>query len=135
MSYIPAALRQLVIERADGRCEYCLYPQHASMLAFEMEHIVAEKHGGVTEADNLALACPFCNRAKGADLGSLDPETGGLVAFYNPRTQVWTEHFELRGAEIRPLTAHGRVTVLIFQLNHPERVQERDLLIEAGEYP
>lgn len=135
MSYIPAALRQLVIERADGRCEYCLYPQHASMLAFEMEHIVAEKHGGVTEADNLALACPYCNRAKGADLGSLDLETGELVAFYNPRTQHWRDHFELRGAEIRPLTAQGRVTVLIFQFNHPDRVQERDLLIEAGEYP
>ena len=86
MSYIPAALRQLVIERAGERCEYCLYPQHASLLAFEMEHIVSEKHGGVTEADNLALACPFCNRAK-ADLGSLDPESGELVAFYNPRTQ------------------------------------------------
>lgn len=135
MSYIPAALRQLVIERANGRCEYCRYPQHASMFAFEMEHIVAEKHGGVTEADNLALACPFCNRAKGADLGSLDPETGELVAFYNPRTQHWHDHFALHGAEIHPLTAHGRVTVFIFQFNHPDRVQERDVLIEAGEYP
>jgi hypothetical protein len=135
MSYISAALRQLVIERAGERCEYCLYPQHASLLAFEMEHIVSEKHGGVTEADNLALACPFCNRAKGADLGSLDPESGELVAFYNPRTQSWRDHFELHGPEIRPLTAHGRVTVLIFQFNHPDRVQERDLLIQGGQYP
>lgn len=135
MSYIPVALRQLVFERANGRCEYCLYPQHASMLAFEMEHIVAEKHGGVTEAENLALACPFCNRAKGADLGSLDPESGELVAFYNPRAHAWHEHFALRDAQIVPLTAHGRVTALIFQFNHPDRVQERDLLIQAGEYP
>jgi 5-methylcytosine-specific restriction endonuclease McrA len=29
-----------------------------------MEHIIAEKHRGSTEAENLALACPYCNRAK-----------------------------------------------------------------------
>jgi hypothetical protein len=135
MSYISAALRQLVSERANGRCEYCLYPEHASLLAFEMEHIVSEKHGGVSEADNLALACPFCNRAKGADLASIDPETGELTAFYNPRTQTWSDHFALKGAEIVPCSAHGRVTVLILQMNYPDRVQERQLLIEAGEYP
>jgi hypothetical protein len=135
MSYIPAALRQLVYERANGRCEYCLYPEHASLLAFEMEHIVSEKHGGVSEAENLALACPFCNRAKGADLASIDPETGELTPFYNPRTQTWRDHFALHGAEIIPCTAPGRVTVLILHMNHPDRVQERELLIEAGKYP
>ena len=108
MSYIPAALRQLVVERANGRCEYCLYPEEASLLAFEMEHIVSEKHGGVTEAENLALACPYCNRAKGADLASIDPETNELTAFYNPRTQTWSDHFVLQGAEIAPLTAFGQ---------------------------
>ena len=135
MSYIPIALRQLVVDRANGRCEYCLYPEHASMLAFEMEHIVSEKHGGVTEAENLALACPFCNRAKGADLASIDPETNELTAFYNPRAQSWREHFDLRSAEIVPLTAYGRVTILIFQMNHSDRIQEREILIGAGEYP
>lgn len=135
MSYIPAALRQFVFDRANGRCEYCLYPEHASLLAFEMEHIVSEKHGGVTEAENLALACPFCNRAKGADLASIDPETDQLTAFYNPRTQTWHDHFALLCAEIAPLTTHGRVTVLIFQMNRPDRIEERELLIAAGAYP
>ena len=59
-AYISAALRE-VTERADARCEYCRFPQDASLLAFEVEHIVAEKHGGATVADNLALACPYCN--------------------------------------------------------------------------
>jgi 5-methylcytosine-specific restriction endonuclease McrA len=72
-SYVPAALRRLVIERAGGRCEYCLYPQQASFLTFEVEHIISEKHDGPTESDNLALACPFCNSHKGTDLGALDP--------------------------------------------------------------
>lgn len=69
MTYVPARLRQLVIERAKEKCEYCLFPQSAALLTFEIEHIIAEKHGGTTEAANLALACPYSNRAKGTDLG------------------------------------------------------------------
>jgi hypothetical protein len=134
-TFIPAALRQMVIERAAGRCEYCRYPQEMAFLAFEVEHIVAEKHGGPTTPDNLALACPYCNRFKGTDLGSLDPETGQLTPFYNPRTQQWAEHFQFDGAQILPLTPAGRVTVTILRLNHSDRIQERVRLIEAGKYP
>jgi len=134
-TYIPTALRQIVQERAGGRCEYCLYPQDVSFLAFEVEHIIAEKHGGATTADNLALACPYCNRFKGTDLGSLDPETGQLTPFFNPRTQRWANHFRLDGARIVPLTPEGRVTAAILQLNHPDRIMERQRLIQAGKYP
>jgi hypothetical protein len=135
MTYVPNFLRQVVLERAAERCEYCLYPQEMSFLAFEIEHIIAEKHSGTTTADNLALACPYCNRFKGTDLGSLDPDTGQLTSFFNPRTQQWPEHFRLDGAEIIPLTPEGRVTILILQLNRLDRLQERQRLIEAGKYP
>jgi 5-methylcytosine-specific restriction endonuclease McrA len=47
----------------------------------EIEHIIAEKHGGATQEANLALTCPDCNRFKGTDLGSLDPATGRLTPF------------------------------------------------------
>jgi hypothetical protein len=134
-TYIPTTLRQGVVERAGERCEYCLYPQELSFLAFEVEHIVAEKHGGSTTLDNLALACPYCNRYKGSDLGSLDPETGQLTPFFNPRTQEWGDHFRLEEALIVPLTPEGRVTVAILQLNHSDRVRERQRLIQAGKYP
>lgn len=90
---VPVTLRQLVIERAGGRCEYCPFPLAASYLAFEVEHIIAEKHGGATTPENLALACPHCNRHKGTDLGSLDPDSGLLTAFFNPRRDVWGDHF------------------------------------------
>lgn len=133
--YVSTALRQAVRERAGGRCEYCLYPEEMSFLAFEVEHIVAEKHRGTTTADNLALACPYCNRFKGIDLGSLDPETGQLTPFFNPRAQRWAEHFRLDGARIVPLTPEGRVTVAILQLDHPDRILERQRLIQAGKYP
>lgn len=55
-SYVPAALRRLVIARATGRCEYCRYPQQAAFLTFEIEHIISEKHDGPTVAENLAPA-------------------------------------------------------------------------------
>jgi len=130
-SYVSAALRQAVIERAAGRCEYCLYAQEASFLVFEVEHIVAEKHGGETTLDNLALSCPYCNRFKGTDLGSLDPQSGQLVPFFNPRTQQWNEHFRLENARIVPLTPAGRVAVAILRLNHLDRLLERQHLKKA----
>jgi 5-methylcytosine-specific restriction endonuclease McrA len=132
-TYVPAALRRLVIERAGARCEYCLYPQGIGFWSFEMEHIVSEKHGGSTTEENLALACPFCNRAKGTDLGSLDPETGLLTPFFNPRTQQWRDHFALKPeGQILPQTPEGRVTVIILQINESARVKERRSLIAAG---
>ena len=134
-TYIPVALRQQVVERAQDRCEYCLYPQAASFLSFQIEHIVAEKHGGKTVLNNLALSCPYCNRYKGSDLGSLDPETGRLTPFYHPRKQTWTDHFGLEGAVIAPRTPEARVTVAILRLNDPDRVQERLRLIEIDLYP
>ena len=115
--------------------EYCLYPQDFAFLAFELEHIVAEKHGGATVADNLALACSYCNRFKGSDPGSFDPETGQLVPFYHPRRQQWADHFRLEGARIVPVTPEGRVTAAILQLNNHDRLLERQQLLDVGAYP
>lgn len=46
-------------------------------------------------------------------------------AVFNPRTDVWSDHFEWDGPIIQPLTPEGRVTVKILRLNDPERVAER----------
>jgi HNH endonuclease len=135
MSYVSAALRRLVIERAREQCEYCRFPQTASLFAFEMEHIIAEKHDGITESQNLALSCPCCNRFKGSDLGSIDPTTQQLPPFFHPRHQRWSEHFQLSGGIIVPLTPEGRVTAKILQFNLPERVLEREQLSRIGIYP
>jgi 5-methylcytosine-specific restriction endonuclease McrA len=129
MSYVSAPLRRLVIQRAEEQCEYCRFPQNASFFTFEIEHIIAEKHDGITEAENLALSCPCCNRFKGSDLGSIDPETKQLTPFFNPRLQQWSEHFQLREGMIIPLTPEGRVTTKIFQFNLLERILERNQLI------
>ena len=42
--------------RARGLCEYCLMPQSARRLRFQIEHIVAKQHGGKSILENLALA-------------------------------------------------------------------------------
>jgi 5-methylcytosine-specific restriction endonuclease McrA len=56
-SDVPASLRQLVAERADYCCEYCLLPQAVTLHQHEPDHIVPRQHSGETHKDNLALAC------------------------------------------------------------------------------
>ncbi len=131
-SYISPALRQLVHERAGERCEYCLVPETAVFAAHEIDHIIPRKHGGQTVPENLALSCAICNKHKGTDLTSIDPETGEIVPLYHPRHERWIEHFQLQGVLFFPLTPTGRVTIRLLQLNHPDRVEERKFLIAAG---
>ncbi|MCP4698858.1 MAG: HNH endonuclease [Gammaproteobacteria bacterium] len=127
-TYISADLRRLVYERAGACCEYCGIPENHALFAHEIDHIIAEKHGGATEADNLALSCMVCNKRKGSDIASIDPETDTVVMLYHPRREDWKAHFRLEAGRIVPLTATGRVTVNLLQLNAPERVAERNLL-------
>jgi hypothetical protein len=131
-AYIPAPLYQLVYERAHGCCEYCLVPEAVTLTAHQVDHVIAVKHGGPTEADNLALSCALCNKHKGSDLASLDSETGEIAPLYHPRRDRWVNHFQLVGAHIVPLTAVGRATVRLLQFNQPERVAERELLLASG---
>ena len=88
--------------------------------------------GGETDKDNLALSCMRCNRFKGPNVGSFDPESGNLVPLFNPRKQIWTDHFKIENAFIIPLTAEARVTVKILRLNDEDRVAERKCMVEAG---
>lgn len=132
---ISNSLRRWVTERAGERCEYCLIPQAASAFPHEPDHIIPLQHGGTTDDANLALACLRCNRHKGPNIGSFDPETGALVPFYHPRADVWREHFRLDGALIHPLTPEARVTVKLLRLNDARRVEERERLIALGLYP
>lgn len=125
MTYVPATLRRQVSERAGNHCEYCLLPAEVAFFPHEVDHVVAEKHGGATDIDNLALACWRCNRHKGSDLTSFDPETHQLSPLFNPRTQVWAEHFSYEREKVIGLTPEGLTTVSLLQLNSEERLSER----------
>ncbi|MGH7965911.1 MAG: HNH endonuclease [Candidatus Binatia bacterium] len=126
-------LRPQVRDRAQGRCEYCHLPEEVDFVRYEVDHVIAEQHGGKTDLDNLAYACFECNRQKGPNLASLDPQTGERAWLYNPRTQNWADNFRLDDSgTISGLTAEGRATVSLLAFNDPERVQDRKELIELG---
>ena len=132
---ISAALRREVRERAGERCEYCLLAESQALFPHEPDHLIALKHGGETISANLALACFDCNRFKGSNIASLDPITGDLVVLFNPRSQMWSEHFKLNGGEIIPLTPVGRVTDKMLRLNLSSRVEARHEWAALGLYP
>jgi len=81
---IPAALREAVRSRAGDCCEYCGVPDLGTFLGHEPDHIIATQHGGKTTLNNLALACLQCNRCKGPNIASVDPETQTNRAPFQP---------------------------------------------------
>ena len=93
MTAIPASLRRLVIQRSDNRCEYCGISQIGQVATFHIDHVVPVVASGETTAENLALACVSCSLRKGARQKVEDLETGKIVSVFNPRQQVWKEHF------------------------------------------
>jgi len=135
MTYISESLRYRVLQRAEERCEYCHLHRRHGLFSHEIDHIHAEKHQGQTVESNLCLACADCNRFKGSDLCSLDPETGQVVALFHPRRDEWSEHFRLQEqGMIMPLTPSGRVTVFLLRMNALETIAERQALIALGEF-
>lgn len=130
-AYVSTELRRIVRERAGGFCEYCKISESHTFATHEIEHIVAKKHRGETVVENLALSCSICNKHKGSDLTSIDPETDKTVRLYHPRKDLWEENFSLeQSGEITPLTAVGRVTVWLLQFNRLERIKEREILLQ-----
>jgi len=127
--HVPADLRRFIRRRANRRCEYCLLHDTDATVPHEPDHIIARKHRGRTAADNLAWACAACNGQKGTDIASIDPETDELAPLFHPF------HFRLEGAVIVPLTAVGRVTGFLLQLNRFDRLANRRWLLKAGRYP
>lgn len=125
-------LARAVHSRAAGRCEYCHIPQFALPLPFPIDHIIAEQHDGQTALDNLALACPHCNRDKGPNIAGRDARSGELVRLFHPRQDVWPDHFRSERARIVGTTPIGRVTVHVLAMNANEALLLRAQLIEEG---
>jgi hypothetical protein len=132
---ISDSLRQSVIQRAARCCEFCLICQDDVPQQHEIDHLIARKHGGQTIAENLALTCFPCNRYKGADLTAIDPDTHQVAPLFNPRVQMWNDHFTLVGAKIIGRTPVGRATAALLRFNLPVRVDHRRLLIQKSRYP
>ena len=137
ITYITVELRRFVIARAEGLCEYCLIHEADTFIGCQIDHVLSEKHGGKTEAGNLAYSCAACNLRKGSDIGSIILGKQRLARFFNPRRDKWSKHFALRdnSAFILPLTVRGEVTARILAFNEPSRLEERKALRIEGSYP
>src|SRR3954454_12197388 len=90
-----------------------------------LDHIIARKHRGHTIAENLAYACYHDNSFKGDNIAGLDPFDRSLTRLFNPRSDLWPEHFALNQSEIMPLTTIGRTTLYVLNMNAPVRVVAR----------
>ena len=124
--------RKLVIERARRRCEYCQLAQAYTILPHQIDHVRATKHRGPNTMENTCLACAHCNAAKGPNVAGFDPDTGSLVPLFNPRVDLWTEHFQWQGAVLAGLTPVGRTTIDVLRINDADCVEQREELMEAG---
>ena len=129
------AIDQAVRERARGICEYCHAPQSFYPERFQIDHIVARQHGGTTSFENLALCCIECNRRKGPNLSGIDPVTSHRTDLFDPRQDHWNDHFCWRGVVLVGLTAKGRATVTVLDINRSPRVAVREALLEEGVFP
>ena len=125
-------LARHVRERAAGRREYRRLPQDASYVPFEIDHIIARKHGGPTVASNLANACWYCNGFKGSDISGLDPKTRKLTRLFHPRRHKWGHHFRYDGLLLIGRTAIGRTTIRVPRINRDEAIALRESLIAEG---
>lgn len=132
---VSTQLDRRVRERAKGFCEYCRLPQAGYPLTFQVDHIIAEQHGGQTQLNNLCLACPRCNWNKGPNIAGIDRVTRGVVSLFHPRRDVWTEHFRWRGPRLLGMTPAGRVTIYILGINQADALKMRRELIAVGGFP
>ncbi len=126
------------MERAGHACEYCRLPTRGQVARFPPDHIIPRILGGATVLENLALACPHCNGHKWMHTTGQDPVSGESVPLFNPRTQVWKEHFawsSVKRSELVGKTPCGRATIDRLELNHPDLVAIRELLIDLGIFP
>ena len=128
ISHIASGLRQ----QAQDRCEYCHFPISFAELPFQVDHIIAKKHGGATEPTNLALACFYCNSYKGPNIAGIDPQTNEIVRLFHPRKDKWAYHFQWENATLSGLTPVGRATIQVLGINHPNAVTVRESLMREG---
>lgn len=102
---------------------------------FHLEHTVPRTQGGASDLDNLALACPSCNLHKADRTELPSPDAEGIVGMFNPRRDVWSEHFKWDEHAIIGKTTKGRATVDALLLNHHRRLKIRQAEQMFGLFP
>jgi hypothetical protein len=132
---VPRAIERHVAARAAGRCEYCRMHQSLQGATFHVEHVTPRSRGGPATLDNLAWACPRCNLQKTNRVEVPDPATGHQTRLFDPRADVWHEHFCWKGFRLVGLSEVGRATVAALELNHARRIRIRQVEKLLGFFP
>ncbi len=130
-------IRNLVFERANLRCEYCLSPMDFTYQSFEIDHVLPVSKNGSDDIENLACACGGCNAFKHSKTEGKDPLNNNKTPLFNPRNMNWQEHFAWSDdfLEIIGLTNIGRTTVVALKLNRKGLNNIRRILILDGSHP
>ncbi len=137
MSNLPADLYARLLAVDNCHCAYCYTTEANTGQPMTVDHISPQCLGGETMFDNLCFACRRCNEFKSGATTAQDPLTGEVVALFNPRRQVWAEHFQwdASGAWIVGLIATGRVTIVALNMNNSVIVDTRRRWVSVGWHP
>ncbi len=122
----------LVAQRAKHQCEYCHAPEVIFNVAFEVDHIIPLAKSGSDNLQNLALACRICNLRKLDYIDGVDSVTQQQVRLFNPRTDVWEDHFAVQQEppfNLEGKTSIGRATVDRLGMNASLQLRARALWI------
>ncbi|MHC5822012.1 MAG: HNH endonuclease [Nostoc sp.] len=124
---ISDSLQQQVRYRAAELCEYCHASEKWQYVLFTVDHVIPLSQNGKDAIDNLALACFHCNRRKSAKITAIDPESGSEFPLFNPRKNLWSEHFIWSADQLKiiGLTPTGKATIAALDLNRERIVNIR----------
>lgn len=135
--HVPLPMQRAVVQRAKGYCEYCQLPVAFSPASFNFEHIIPLIKQGLTILLNLAFSCGGCNAHKKDKTEALDPLTRQLMPLFNPRTDIWSDHFQWSDDDLQiiGITPTGRATVQLLKVNREGNINLRRLLKMAELHP
>lgn len=126
---VSESMRQAVAARANFCCEYCKTQESDSFFSFQIDHIISRRHGGSSDFMNLAWSCYPCNHWKAADIGTILLPREVFTRLFNPRKDVWSEHFEIEAGKFYAKTDIGEATIKLLNLNDLDRIIERQQVL------
>ena len=134
---VPKKKKAQIEKRANGLCEYCKLPHDLSSSPFVIEHILPISKGGTDDIENLALACSACNGSKYNKTEAFDEISEKIVPLFNPRKEVWNEHFAWNDnfSEIIGLSDKGKATIQTLKMNRERTIRIRKFLFLVGKHP
>ena len=134
---VSTELKNQVIARAKGCCEFCRAQLRYSTNSFHVEHYIPVSLGGSSRTENLTLACPQCNLHKAIKIEAIDPVTEQKVQIFHPRQMKWDDHFRWSDDTLYMIgiSPTGRATVELLQTNRENLVSLRGALQQLKLHP